>query len=35
LQRPTEMGLLSIFENPLLGQKDSDFDMAYLNGLVK
>jgi len=35
LQRPTEMGLLSIFENPLLGQKDSDFDMAYLHGLVK
>jgi len=31
----TEMGLLSIFKSPLLGQKDSDIDMAYLHGLAK
>jgi len=31
----TEMGLLSIFKSPYIGQKDSDFDMAYLYVLVE
>jgi len=35
LRRFTEMGLLSIFKSPLLGQKNSDFDGAYLYGLVE
>jgi len=34
LRRFTEMGLFSIFKSPELGQKNSDFDMAYLHGLV-
>jgi len=35
LRRFTEMGLLSVFKSPQLGQKDSDFDMEYLYGLVE
>jgi len=31
----TEMGVLSIFKRPKIGQKNSDFDMAYLFGLVE
>jgi len=34
LRRFTEMGLLSIYKSPQLGQMNSDFDMAYLYGLV-
>jgi len=35
LRRFTEMRLLSIFKSLLLAQMNSDFDMAYLNGLVE
>jgi len=33
-RRFTEMGLLSIFKSPQLGQMNSDFDVAHLYGLV-
>jgi len=33
--RFTEVGLLSIFKSPKLGQMNSDFDMAYRYGLVE